>query len=91
LVFVDLCWIENLPPIEGIHLIYGETKRKKLIIKLFKSVEKSDLTIKDYFAAHQTSISLPQYYKLKKRYDQQGMSGLEDQRQSGNARKQAHL
>jgi len=87
LVFVDLCWIENVPPIEGIHLIYDKTKRQKQIIKLFKSVEKSDLTIKDYFATHQTSISLPQYYKLKKRYDQQGMSGLEDQRQSGNARK----
>ena len=68
-------------------MISDKAKREEEILKFFKRVEKSDLTVKDYFATNQTPISLPQYYRLRKRYDQQGVAGLEDQRQSGNARK----
>lgn len=64
-----------------------KTKRQKEILKLFKRVEKSHLSVKDYFSTRQTPISLAQYFRLKRRYDQQGVAGLEDQRQAGNARK----
>jgi len=75
-----------LPNKEG-KVIFDKTKREKEILNLFRRVEKSDLTVKDYFASHQTPISSPQYYRLKKRYDQQGVVALEDQRHLGNARK----
>ncbi len=68
-------------------MISDKSKRQEEILKFFKRVEKSDLSVKDYFATNQTPISLPQYYRLRKRYDQHGVAGLEDQRQSGNARK----
>lgn len=84
---VVLLWVENVPPSKGGHLISDKAKRQKEILSFFKRVEKSDLTVKDYFANHQAPVSLPQYYRLKKRYEQQGMAGLEDQRQMGNARK----
>lgn len=64
-----------------------KAKRQKKILNLFKRIEGSDLTVKAYFATHQTPISLAQYYRLKRRHDQQGLGGLEDQRQMGNARK----
>ena len=79
--------MEHKPPRKGGHLISDKAKREEEILKVFKRVEKSDLSAKDYFATNQTPISLPQYYRLRKRYDQQGVDGLKDQRQSGNARK----
>jgi len=62
-------------------------KRHLKIIKLFKNVEESGLSIKEYFESHLTSIGLKQYCRLKKRYVEQGIAGLEDRRQFGNARK----
>jgi len=62
-------------------------KRHSKILKLFKNVEESGLSIKEYFKSHLTSIGLKQYCRLKKRYVEQGIAGLEDQRQFGNARK----
>ena len=86
-MLVVLLWVKNVPASKGAHLISDKAKRQKQIVKFFKRVENSELGVKDYFAKHQTPISIAQYYRLKKRYEQQGMAGLEDQRQSGNARK----
>ncbi len=77
----------------GIHsskrgtLSFDKAQRQKRILELIESIKKSKLTVRDYFASHQTPISLPQYYRVKKRYAQQGVAGIEDQRQAGNARK----
>jgi transposase len=68
-------------------LTSDKAERQKDILELFRRVEMSDLPVKKYFAVEQTPISLPQYFRLKKRYDQQGVAGLEDRRQAGNARK----
>lgn len=62
-------------------------KRQSTILKLFKNVEESGLSIKEYFKSNLTSIGLKQYCRLKKRYAEQGIAGLEAQRQFGNARK----
>ncbi len=61
--------------------------RQSEILKLCKRVEKSGLSTKKYFATHHTPLSVVQYFRLKKRYEQQGVAGLEDQRYVGNARK----
>jgi transposase len=66
---------------------FDKVQRQKEILELFESIEKSNLTVKDYFESHHTPISLPQYYRVKKRYAQQGVAGIEDRRQVGNARK----
>lgn len=64
-----------------------ETKRSIEILQLFKRVEKARLSVKEYFATRLTPISLSQYYRLKKRFEEQGEAGLGDQRLEGNARK----
>ena len=50
-------------------------------------MEQSGLSAKKYFATHCSPLSVVQYYRLKKRYEQEGVAGLEDQRHRGNARK----
>ena len=67
----------------------GSSKNKRLhqILQLFKSVEKSGITVKEYFKAHTPAISISQYFRLKKRYQEGGEAGLVDQRHNGNARK----
>jgi transposase len=62
-------------------------ERQSEILKLFKNVKESGLLVKEYFQSHHTPISIRQYNRLKKRYAQQGVAGLEDQRHFGNARK----
>jgi len=62
-------------------------KRQSEILRLFKNVEKSSLSLKEYFENNLTPICLKQYSRLKKRFTQQGIAGLEDQRHTGNARK----
>lgn len=62
-------------------------ERQSEILKLFKNVKESGLLVKEYFQSHHTPISIRQYSRLKKRYAQQGVAGLEDQRHFGNARK----
>ncbi len=62
------------------------TKRKKLV-KLFKTVDQSGLTAGEYFKRNNAFISLPQYYRLRKRFDEEGIKGLEDRRSAGNSRK----
>ncbi len=64
-----------------------KAQRQKKILELIENVDKSTLTVKDYFASHRTPISLPQYYRIKKRYARQGAAGIEDRRRAGNARK----
>ena len=64
-----------------------KAEREKDVLELFRRVEMSNLPVKKYFAVEQTPISLPQYFRLKKRYDQHGVAGLEDRQQAGNARK----
>jgi transposase len=72
---------------KGIILNFDKAQRQKEILALFENIEKSSLTVKDYFTFHQTPISLPQYYRVKKRYAHQGVAGIEDRRKSGNSRK----
>ncbi len=62
-------------------------ERQAKILKLFKNVEESGLFVKEYFQSYHTPISIRQYSRLKKRYAQQGVAGLEDQRHIGNHRK----
>lgn len=62
-------------------------KRQSGILNLFKRVEKSGLSAKKFFATHHTPIGIAQYFRLKKRYEQQGITALEDQRHFGNAHK----
>lgn len=86
-LFFDLLLVNKKYSSKRGNLTSDKTHRQKEILELFENIEKSNLTVKDYFASHQSPISLPQYYRVKKRYDQQGVTGIEDQRQSGNARK----
>lgn len=65
----------------------NKNDRQNEILKFFKNVDSSDLSVKKYFTTYKTPISLSQYYKLKKRFDQQGIAGLEDNRTTGNAQK----
>jgi len=82
-----LSWIDKEPSSKRGALISDKAQRQKEILELFQHIEESSLTVKDYFTSHQTPISLPQYYRVKKRYAQQGVAGIEDRRQAGNARK----
>jgi len=68
-------------------LISIKDKRPARLLKFFACVEKSGLSAKEYFATHQTPISVSQYFRLKKRFQEQGETGLFDQRHLGNARK----
>ena len=65
----------------------NENNRQKEILKLFKNVERANLSAEKYFITHETPVSLSQYYRLKKRFDLLGIAGLEDKRTAGNARK----
>lgn len=67
----------------------NKSNRQKEILQLFKNVENSNLSAEKYFLSHKTPVSLSQYYRLKKRFDQQGITGLQDNRIAGNARKQS--
>lgn len=64
-----------------------ENKRSTKIRKLFQRVDKSNLSVKEYFKINKMPISISQYFRLKRRYRQQGVAGLEDHRHAGNARK----
>ncbi len=65
----------------------AKDKRLSSIPKFFKKVEKSGLSAKKYFATHETPMSVVQYFRLKKRFQEHGDAGLIDQRHAGNARK----
>lgn len=65
----------------------NKEKRQAEIFKLFKDVEESGLSVKEYFKNQHTPICVKQYFRLKKRYAQEGVAGLEDKRHAGNARK----
>ena len=70
-------------------MIIDKSNRQKEILQLFKNIDISDLSVKKYFTTYETPISLSQYYRLKKRFGQQGITGIEDNRVAGNARKQS--
>lgn len=65
----------------------NKNNRQKEVLQLFKNVDSSNSSVKKYFTTHETPISLSQYYRLRKRFEQQGIAGLEDNRTIGNARK----
>lgn len=65
----------------------AKDKRLSSIPKFFKKVEKSGLSAKKFFATHKTPMSIVQYFRLKKRFQERGGAGLIDQRHAGNARK----
>lgn len=73
--------------VNGSYSTLIKDKRSSQILQLIQRVEQSGLSANQYFATHSTPISVIQYYRLKKRYEQQGVAGLEDQRHLGNARK----
>jgi len=68
-------------------LTFTKEKRIDNFVELFNKIQKSKLSTKEYFAAQQTSIGLRQYFRLKKRFQQEGKDGLFDQRCHGNASK----
>jgi len=68
-------------------LTTNKNDRQNEILKLFKNVDSSDLSAKKYFTTYETPVSLSQYYRLRKQFEQQGFAGLEDNRTTGNARK----
>ena len=68
-------------------MISTKDKRPARLFKFFARVETSGQSAKEYFATHQTPISVSQYFRLKKRFQEQGETGLFDQRHLGNARK----
>ena len=61
--------------------------RRENLVELFKKVDESPLTASEYFKENDTFISLPQYYRLRKRFDSEGADALKDRRILGNARK----
>lgn len=65
----------------------GSMARQKKLIDLFTIVGQSGLTASEYFKQNDVFISLPQYYRLKKRFDEEGIEGLKDHRTKGNAKK----
>ena len=67
----------------------NKSNRQKEILQLFENVDSSNLSTEKYFITHETPVSISQYYRLKKQFDQQGIIGLEDNRTAGNARKQS--
>lgn len=68
-------------------MVSTQDDRLSSILELFTKVEKSGLSAKKYFKTHETPMSIVQFFRLKKRYQQQGAAGLVDQRHAGNARK----
>ncbi|MBC8394791.1 MAG: hypothetical protein H8E17_19765 [Deltaproteobacteria bacterium] len=68
-------------------MVTPNNKRLHQILQLFKSVEESGITTKEYFKKHKPTISISQYFRLKKRFQEGGEADLVDQRQRGNARK----
>jgi len=70
-------------------LTTNKSNRQKEILQLFKKVESSNLSAEKYFISHETPVSLSQYYRLKKRFDQQGRTGLEDNRTAVHSRKKS--
>ena len=68
-------------------MVTTNNKRLHQILQLFKSVEESGITTKEYFKKHKPTISISQYFRLKKRYQEGGEADLVDQRHRGNARK----
>lgn len=68
-------------------MVSTKDKRPTRLLKFFARVEKSRLSAKAYFATHQTPISVRQYFRLKKLFQEQGESSFLDRRHFGNARK----
>ena len=64
-----------------------KSKRQEEILKLFKNIVSVSLSAEKYFINNETPISLSQYYRLKKRFNQHFITGIEDNRTAGNAKK----
>ncbi|MBW8002963.1 MAG: hypothetical protein FVQ80_13250 [Planctomycetes bacterium] len=52
-----------------------------------RKISESKLSVPEYFSHHQVPFSQAQYYRYKKRIDQEGTESLEDQRRKGNNRR----
>jgi DNA polymerase III delta subunit len=56
----------------------------KQIMDVFDEIEKSNLTVNQYFKMKKTPFSQKQYYIYKKRIKENGINGLIDKRINGN-------
>jgi transposase len=56
----------------------------KQIMDVFDEVEKSNLTVNQYFKMNKTPFSQKQYYIYKKKIKENGINGLTDKRINGN-------
>ncbi len=52
-----------------------------------RKISESKLSVPEYFSRRQVPFSQAQYYRYKKRIDQEGTESLEDQRRKGNNRR----
>ena len=61
--------------------------RKRLIITWLKKIEKSKISISDFFNKYKVPFSRSRYYLYRKRFEEYGESGLGDKRIEGGNRK----
>ena len=64
-----------------------EAARRKLIINWLKRIERSKLSIREFFEAYEVPFSRSQYSIYKKRFAQGGAEGLYDRRAEGGNRR----
>lgn len=62
-------------------------EREKLIIGIINDVKASNLSVPKYFSTHDIPFTIRQYYTYLKRYNEEGVKGLYDHREYGNAKK----
>lgn len=64
-----------------------ESDRKNIIIKWLKKIEKSRLSILDFFERYNVPFSRAQYYIYRKNFKECGESGISDKRKTGGNKK----
>jgi transposase len=57
------------------------------IAAIIESISKSSLSVGEYFQRHRVPFSRAQYFRYKRRLEEQGVEGLSDGRRTGNRRK----
>ncbi len=70
------------------NILRGKKKeRSKIIISWLERIEKSNLSITDYFKEFNVPFSRSQYYIYNKSYKEYGALGLQDKRCEGGNKK----
>ena len=65
----------------------GIGEREQLIVDVITDVKESKQSARRYFSTHDVPFSLRQYQTYLKVYKENGINGLYDHREDGNARK----